>query len=115
MTRITLTIRTMTFQEASQLRLHNRGLVLEHQGRSYHLSAGTSDRIQIFQQSVCLYVLTSNNALGYLGLDAYMPDEPDPVNTVFLHYENDIAEILGKGWEEMEPEDIVTRLQDYLI
>jgi len=40
MTAIIPSIRTMTFDEAHQAGLYSRGLILEHQGKSYILSAG---------------------------------------------------------------------------
>ncbi|MBJ6750969.1 hypothetical protein [Geomonas anaerohicana] len=114
MTAIRPTIRRMTFNEASEAGLHSRGLILEHQGKSYRLNAGTSDTITVFTRSVVLYVLTINRGLGYIGLDAYMPNEPDPVNTVFLHSEHDATEILG-AWRQLSAKTIALKLTDYLI
>jgi hypothetical protein len=88
--------------------------MLEHQGNNYVLSAGTSDRINVFKESVCLYVLIVNRSLDYIGLDAYMPAEPDPINTVFLHNITEIKEALGSKWESMLPKTIATRLINYL-
>lgn len=115
MKRIFASVRLMTYDEQQQWNVHTRGLVLEHQGHSYALNAGTSDRINVFTESVCLYVLTVNMSLDYVGLDAYMAGEPDPVNTVFLHTATEITETLGKRWQQMNPQIIANRLKHYLI
>jgi hypothetical protein len=89
--------------------------MLDHQGMTYVLNAGTSDRIYVFRESVCLYVLTVNRSLGYVGLDAYMPEEPEPINSVFLHIEQHIADVLGPEWEDLSPRTMALRLTDYLV
>jgi hypothetical protein len=115
MTSITPTIRRMTFEEAQQLRLHSRGMAFEHNGNTYNLNAGTSDKIHVFTESICIYVLIINKSLGYIGLDAYMPKEPDPINSVFLHSEQQIADCLGRRWQQLSPRTIAQRLVEYLI
>ena len=115
MTAIKPVIRRMTFDEAYQLGLHARGLILEHQGRSYYLNAGLSDKVYVFTRSICIFVLTVNRLLGYIGLDAYMPNEPDPINTVFLHSDDQITEGLGRRWEQLLPSTIAERLVEYLM
>jgi hypothetical protein len=115
MTAIKPTIRRMTFEEADLAGLHSRGLILEHQGQSYRLNAGTSDAVHTFTKSIILYVLTTNRSLGYIGLDAYMPNEPDPINTIFLHSEQDIKDTLGPKWELLSPSTAIMRMANYLI
>jgi len=115
MKEIETTIRRMTFDEAYQLGLHARGLILDHQGRKYHLNAGLSDKVYVFTKSICIFVLTVNRLLGYIGLDAYMPSEPDPINTVFLHSGDQITECLGRRWEQLSHRTIAERLVEYLI
>jgi hypothetical protein len=115
MTAITPAIRRMSFEEAYQAGLQNRGLILEHQGKSYQLHAGLSDKIHVFEQSIYLYVLTINNALGYIGLDAYLPNEQDPINTIFLHSEYQFTDYLGIKWRQLSPATIAKRLSNYLI
>jgi len=115
MTKIVPLIRRMTFEESQLRGLHSRGLILEHQSQSYFLNAGTRDTIHVFTRSIGLYVLTINIQLGYMGLDAYMPQEPDPINTIFFHSEQDIAEVLGSKWKYMSLRTITTRLMDYLF
>lgn len=115
MTPIKPVIRRMTFDEAYQLGLHSRGLILVHQGRKYNLNAGLSDKVSVFTRSICVYVLTVNNLLGYIGLDAYMPNEPEPINTIFLHTDDQITESLGRRWEQLSPRTIAERLVEYLM
>ncbi len=92
-----------------------RGLVLEHNNRNYYLNAGTRDTIHIFTKSICIYVLTINRSLGYIGLDAYYPTEEDPIMTIFLHSDHQITDALGTRWHLMNPSIIATKLSDYLI
>ena len=115
MTAIRPNIRRMTFEEADNAGLHSRGLILEHQGQSYRLNAGTSDAVHTFTKSVVLYVLTSNRSLGYVGFDAYMPGEEDPINTIFFHSERDMTDVLGARWKQLSPRTMARRLINYLI
>lgn len=115
MTPIMPTIKMMTYEEADEKGLLNRGLVLEHEGRSYYLNAGLKDKIHVFSRSIYILVLTINFPLGYIGLDAYMPNEKEPLNSIFLHSEYQITEYLGRYWRSMSPITLATRLVDYLI
>jgi hypothetical protein len=114
MNQISPNIRLFTYQESQAAGLQIRCLVLNHNSNNYHLEGGTSDTIYVFTESICLYVLTINKRLGYLGLNAYMVPECDPINSFFLHSNRDICEYLGKNWEVMKPETIVKRLIEYL-
>jgi hypothetical protein len=105
----------MTFDEADQAGLFSRGLILEYEKRNYKLNAGTSDKIHVFTRSIYLFVLTINRFLGYIGLDAYVPLEEEPINTIFLHSDYQIKELLGKHWKQMTPETLATRLTEYLM
>ncbi|MEA5115676.1 MAG: hypothetical protein VB050_16790 [Geobacteraceae bacterium] len=115
MTPIIPSIRMMTYEEVNQKGLFNRGLKFEHQGCSYNLHAGMSDKVYVFTRSICIYVLTINRSLGYIGLDAYMPEEPNPINTIFLHDEDQIIECLGGKWGQLSPRTVAERLIEYLI
>jgi hypothetical protein len=115
MTPIMPTIRSMTFQEADSAGLHSRGLILEYQGKTFNLNAGTRDTVHVFTSSIFLYVLTINRPLGYIGLDAYYPSEQDPINTVFLHSDYQFTETLGSKWKLMTPRTIATKLTNYLM
>jgi hypothetical protein len=60
-------------------------------------------------------ILLSNWFVGYLGLNAYMTPEPDPINSFFLHNNRDICDYLGKSWELMKPVAIVRKLVAHLL
>lgn len=115
MTPIAPVIHRMTFEEAYWRGMHSRGLKFEDQGNTYYLHAGLSDKVYVFARSICIYVLTINSSLEYIGLDAYMPKEPNPINTLFLHSENQIIECLGRRWEQLLPKTIAERLVEFLI
>lgn len=115
MTQITPKIRLFTYQESIKTGTNIRSLVLEHQGNNYHLHGGTRDTIHVFTESLGIYVLTINKGIGYMGLNAYMTPEPDPINSIFMHSPHEIKETLGAKWEQMTPETIVQRLLDYLM
>jgi hypothetical protein len=89
-------------------------LILEHNGNMYHLQGGTRDTIYIFTESIGIYVLTVNKALGYMGLNSYMVPESDPINSLFLHNNKEIWEYLGIKWESLKAETIVRKLMEYL-
>ncbi len=89
-------------------------LVLNHQGNNYHLQGSTRDTIHVFTEGLGIYVLTVNKALGYMGLNAYLVPEPDPINSMFLHNNQEIRNYLGPKWEGMKPVTIVQKLIEYL-
>jgi len=115
MNQITPHIRLLTYQEAQETGVQIRTLVLEHNGNCYHLSGGTRDTIYAYTQGVCIYVLTINKVIGYIGFNAYMTPEPDPINSIFLQSNRDIRDTLGIKWESLSPKTIVDRLITYLI
>ena len=89
-------------------------LTLNHNSNNYHLQGGTRDTIYVFTESIGIYVLTINKALGYMGLNSFMIPEPDPINSLFLHNHQEISEHLGSKWESMKAETIVKKLIQYL-
>jgi len=115
MNQITPTIRLLTHQESQDSGLHLRTLVLEYNSNCYHLSGGTSDTIYTYTQGVCIYVLTINKVIGYIGLAAFMVPEPDPINSIFLQSNRDISDTLGSKWEQLAPKSIIAKLINYLI
>lgn len=108
-------VKMMTYEEADQKELLNRGLVLDYEGKIYFLNAGLKDRIHVFSRSIYLFILTINNSLGYIGLDAYIPNEQDPINTIFLHSDYQITDYLGRNWKQMSTVTMAHRLADYLM
>jgi len=93
---------------------HVTSLILTYNGNNYHLEGGTGDTIHVFQESVVLYVLNINRRLGYIGLNAYIAPEPDPINSLFLSSIREIREYLEASWENLEPEGMVKLLVHYL-
>lgn len=115
MTSIPPTIRLLTSPLAQGAGIQIEALTLEYNGNNFHVHSGTRDKIHVFVQGVCLYVLIVNTAVGYVGLNTYMAPEPDAINTFFLHSPGEIRETLGAKWERLPPESIVRRLIHYLI
>jgi hypothetical protein len=104
----------MNIEEQRNTGLHNTGLVLDYQNRSYILNAGSSDVLEVFTQSIGLYVLTLNSYAGYVGLDSYVLSEAEPINTVFLQ-EYEVVELLGSKWKDLSTRTIAIKLIEYLI
>ena len=109
---ITPTIKLFTSKDDTGI--HINSLILEHNGNNYHLHGGTRDTIYVFTESIGIYVLTVNKALGYMGLNSYMSPEPDPINSLFMHNHQETGEYLGNKWEQMKAETIVKKLIQYL-
>lgn len=114
MKRIAPKIRLLTYQEAAESGTQIKSLVLEYNGNNYHLEGGTKDIIHVFTKGVCIFVLTINKTLGYIGFNAYMTPEPDPINSIFLQSNRDVRDTLGHKWETMTPKSIVSRLLNCL-
>ena len=110
MTPIRPAIRSMTHTECDGTGNYGSGLMLENEQRTYHLSAGTTDSIQVFQQGTILYVLTMNQRLTYVALDWYQGNEVDPVDGVFLQGDYNISEYVGTNWRDMTDLELARRL-----
>ncbi|UFS71759.1 hypothetical protein LPW11_06085 [Geomonas sp. RF6] len=115
MTAIKPTIKLFTSQDDDSNGIHINSLILDHGGNNYQFQGGTHDTIHVFTQSIALYVLTINKALGTMGLHAFMAPEPDPINTFYMHTPKDIKETLGAKWEHLSPKRIVEKLINCLI
>jgi hypothetical protein len=57
----------MTAEEIRSRQLINAGSVFIYGTIAVPLGAGRTDRIYVFKESTVLYVLSTNNKLGYLG------------------------------------------------
>jgi hypothetical protein len=110
MTPITPTIRFMTPEETRDRKLLNAGSVIDYRGNTIPLAAGRSDSIHVFKESTVLYVLSTNSKLGYLGLEIFDATSGEEYEQIFLQYEWELEEYLGRTWEEMEPVAIVRKL-----
>ncbi len=89
-------------------------LILNHNGNNFHFHGSTGDSIFVFTESIGIYVLAINKGLGYMGLNSYMSPESDPINSLFLHNNQEISEHLGSKWENMKAETVVKKLIQYL-
>jgi hypothetical protein len=89
--------------------------MLDYEDRSYKLNSGTSDKIHVFTRNIYLFVLTINRSIGYIGLDAYVSLEEEPINTIFPHSDYQIRELLGRNWNQMTPQTLATGLTEYLM
>lgn len=115
MTAIKPSIKLFTSQKDGSTSIHINSLILEHNGNNYQFHGGTNDTIHVFAQSIALYVLTINEALGTMGLNAFMAPEPDPINGIYLHNPQDVKEIFGAKWEQLSPKAITMKLINYLM
>ena len=100
----------MSPQEAQHYKLVNSGLMLNHDTATYKLTAGTTDTIYIYKHSVVLFVLTINHHLEYLGLDAYIGTETEPVDSIFLQGDSSIKEFIGNNWHTLPLATLATKL-----
>jgi hypothetical protein len=104
----------MTLEEQRNAGLKNKCLMLDYQNRSFVLNAGNSDVVEVFTQSIGLFVLTLNSYAEYVGLDSYVLSEAEPINTIFLQ-EYEVVELLGSKWKDMSTRTIAIKLMEYLI
>lgn len=110
MTKIQTNIRTMTWEEAQQYGLFDRGLMLNYGTVSYRLSAEKTDDIHAFKSSVVLYVLTINTHFEYCCLDAFMGTEDEPIDSIFLQGSVAIQEFIGNNWHTLPIATLATKL-----
>jgi len=115
MTAIKPTIKLFTTQDDDSNGIQIDSLIMKHNGINYHLYASTKDTINVFAQSIALYVLTINGSKGTMSLNAYMSPEPDPISCCYLHNRQDIKKILGAKWKQLSPRIITLNLINYLI
>lgn len=115
MTAIKPSIKLFTSHEDDSTSIHINSLILEHNGNNYQFHGGASDTIHVFTESIALYVLTINSALGTMGLNAFMAPEPDPISGIYLHTAQDIKETLGAQWEQLSSKAITMKLINYLM
>jgi hypothetical protein len=107
---ITPSIRFMTPEETRNRQLINAGSVLMYGSTAIPLGAGRSDSIHVFKESTVLYVLSTNSKLGYLGLEIFDASSGEEYEQIFLQYQWELEEYLGRDWEQMEPVAIIRKL-----
>jgi hypothetical protein len=108
-------IKLFTSQPNDTNGIRINSLILVHGGNHYHLPGGTNDTINVFTQSIALYVLSINRSNGTMALNAFMVPESDPINAVYMHTPQDIKDVLGAKWEQLSPKVITQKLINYLI
>ena len=106
-------IKSMTWKEAHNFGYCNPGQVMNCNGVNYRLGSGTSDDIHVFKSGATLYVLAINIRLDYMGFDAYMPSEEDPIDNIFLQGEWAIRECLGDRWKSLSAITMASRLMHH--
>lgn len=109
MTQIYPQIRNMNPQEAQHYG-HVQGLMLNHETATYRLSAGTTDTIYVFKASVVIYVLTINHHHEYVGLDAFIGNEDEAIESIFLQGDSSIKEFIGNNWHSLPLATLATKL-----
>jgi hypothetical protein len=77
---------------------------------THKIGAGYSDELDVYREAGVTYVLARNNALPYVGLEAFEGDEK--VGDLFLQ-EGQVIEVLGRS--DLAPVTMIKRLQPYLI
>lgn len=112
MQQIKPTIRNMSWTEATEYGLCNRGLMLEQDSVTYRLTAGTTDSLYVFKSGVVVYVLTMNLDLDYVALDVYMGKEEEPIDSIFLQGSWAIEECLGTRWRSLSASTMANRLMN---
>ena len=112
MTQIYPTIRTMTFEEASEFGEYHQGLMMEHGCVSYRLSAGSKDNMHVLKSGAVLYVVTINSLMEYVSLDIYMSKTEDAIDSIFLQGDYAISECVGNEWRSLSLIQITTRLME---
>jgi hypothetical protein len=100
----------MSPEETRSRKLINAGSVLMYGTTAIPLGAGRSARIHVFKESTVLYVLSTNSKLGYMGLEIFDASSGEEYEQIFLQYEWELEEYLGKEWEQMKPVAIVRKL-----
>ncbi len=115
MHQINPTIKLFTSQDDDTNAITINSLYLDYQDNHYQFPGGSNDTLYLFGQSIALYLLSINELSGTMALNAFMVPQPDPVNSIYLHNEQQIQLALGHGWKDMSPEAIVGKLIDLLI
>ncbi|WP_246038161.1 hypothetical protein [Geomonas terrae] len=113
MTPITPTLKLHTHQDNDGIYINS--MIMKHKGNNYHLYVGTNDIIYIYSESIALYVLTVNKEHGIIGLNAYMPPEPFPINSFYIHSSKEIKDLFGLQWEQLPALNITLKLINYLM
>ncbi|MCM0084464.1 hypothetical protein L4X63_23070 [Geomonas sp. Red32] len=115
MTPVVPELKLFTNHDADRTIIQIESLTLIYRGNYYHFPGGAGDTIHVFTQSIAIYVLTINKGYGRMALNAYMVQQPDALNGIYLHSPQEIVDHLGAEWEQLPAIDITMKLIDYLI
>lgn len=87
-----------------------------HAGKSVKafLSAGGRDDVSAFRCGASVYFVSTNDALGYIGLTEYDASSGEEIGSVFLQADHEIEESLGKQAWKMSARTIARRLSEYI-
>jgi hypothetical protein len=77
---------------------------------THKLDAGYSDTMDVYREAGVTYVLSRNEGLGYIGLQALEGEEKS--GDLFLESEQ-VEDIVGRN--DLVPYTIIRRLMDYII
>ena len=80
-----------------------------HGNHRHKLSAGYADDIHVYREGGLTCVLSINNSLGYVGLEAFEGSEP--AGEIFLQ-EDQVTETLGRA--NLAPLTIIRRLMPFI-
>lgn len=105
-----------TWEEQRAAGRHNPATVLVYRRRRFTLAAGDSDDINAFihgkGSSATMYVVSTNNRLGYVGLQVFNLTGEE-TNSLFFQNEEDITDVLGKRGLDYTPRTIAKILGNY--
>jgi len=84
--------------------------------RRHVLPCGSNDSIWLFYEGDRVYCLCENTGLDYIGLQGYGPDDVEPPQelSVFLQYDYEIADVLGKRGLDLSTRTKLKRLLEYI-
>ena len=76
---------------------------------THKLSAGYGDDIHVYREAGRTFVLSVNNRLGYIGMEAF--EGSQPAGDIFLQGDQ-VIEILGRN--NLAPFTIIRRLMEFI-
>ena len=80
-----------------------------HGTQRHKLSAGNADDIHVYRESSLTCILSINNSMGYIGMEAF--EGSQSIGNVFLQGEQ-VTEALGQA--DLAPFTIIRRLMEFI-
>jgi hypothetical protein len=81
-----------------------------HKGK---ISAGGNDDVYVYREGTETYVLSMNRSLGYVGLQVWNENGEGFEDIIFLQYDYEVDEILGRNGIDKSPTWIARVLSNY--